>query len=225
VLTTTLSTTELTAYVAAQVTACCPDRTLRPGELAPHVARALERVERCFSRVIVKRFGGAGAAVFDHLNTDQYAMFLYLLSNTIFRNEGDLSAAAKVYALNKAMHGLDVFYEVALPDVFLFQHPVGTVLGRARYADYFAVYQRCSVGSNLDGETPVFEAGVTMFGDASAIGRCRIGADACFSVGARVMDGDVPADAVVFGQSPHAVFKPGARRVAARFFAREAGSA
>jgi serine O-acetyltransferase len=49
---------------------------------------------------------------------------------------------------------LDAFYEVELPDVFAFQHPVGTVLGRGRYGNYFFVYQRCSVGANVAGRYP-----------------------------------------------------------------------
>ena len=117
-LTTTLPAPHLSAYVAAQLTAFFPDRPLAARDVGAHVAHALERAEHCFSRVIVKRFGGDGAASFDHLNTDQYAMFLYLLSNTIFRAEGDPAVAAKVYALNKALHGLDVFYEIELPEVF-----------------------------------------------------------------------------------------------------------
>jgi serine O-acetyltransferase len=222
VLETTLPAPRLSAYVAAQLTAFFPDRALAAADLAPHVAAALDRVEHCFSRVVVKRFGESGAATFDHLNTDQYAMFLYLLSNSVHRAAGDPSLAAKLYALNKALHGIDAFYEVTLPDVFVFQHPVGTVLGRAHYADYFAVYQRCAVGSNLDGDMPVFDPGVTMFGGSAVIGRCHVGADACLSVGARVMDVDVPAGSLVFGHSPHLTFKPARRDIGARFFDRHA---
>ena len=37
----------------------------------------------------------------------------------------------KLFLLNKALHGCDIYYEVALPSVFLLVHPLGTVLGRA----------------------------------------------------------------------------------------------
>ncbi len=63
--------------------------------------------------------------------------------------------ADKAYALNKALHALDAFYEVELPDVFAVQHPVGTVLGRATYSDYFICYHNCTVGANLDNDYPV----------------------------------------------------------------------
>ena len=55
-------------------------------------------------------------------------------------------------------------HEVELPDIFLFSHPLGTILGRARYANYFLVYQHCTIGSNLDGIYPTFGEGVAMFG-------------------------------------------------------------
>src|SRR5437588_860224 len=86
---------------------------------------------------------------------------------TPVRQVGDPRLAACVYGLNKALHGLDVFYEVELPTIFAFQHPVGTVLGRAHYSNYLLVYQRCTVGSTLSGESPTFEPGVVLFGGSS----------------------------------------------------------
>jgi serine O-acetyltransferase len=129
-------------------------------------------------------------------------MFLYLLSNTLFRMDERPALASKVYALNKALHGIDVFYEVELPDIFLFQHPVGTVLGRATYRDYFCAYQRCSVGANLDDVYPTIGKGVVMYGGSSIIGASRIGDNCLFSLGATVIDAEVPSGSVVFGTSP-----------------------
>jgi serine O-acetyltransferase len=214
-----LSTDALGAYVAAQVSTWFPDRTVTTAELRPHLTRALERTEYCFSRVSVKYFARDGQPWFNHLHTDQYAMFLYLLSNTVHRAEGDPALAGKVFGLNKALHAVDAFYEVALPDVFFFQHPVGTVLGRATYGNYFAVYQRCSIGSNMEGDAPVLGDGTVLFGGAGVIGRCRVGDNAWLSVNAIVMDRDVPADSLVFSQSPNNVIKPAHKRVVNRFFA------
>jgi serine O-acetyltransferase len=199
---TSLGPDELAAYVASQLSAFFPDERVAGAELASAVAGALERSERCFSSVRRKYFLREDRTVFDHLNTDQYAMFLYLLSNTLFRTDERPALAAKVYALNKALHGIDVFYEVELPDIFLFQHPVGTVLGRATYGDYFCAYQRCSVGANLDDVYPTIGKGVVMYGGSSIIGSSRIGDNCLFSLGAAVIDAEVPSDSVVFGTSP-----------------------
>lgn len=213
-----LSTPDLAAYLARQVTAFFPDRSLAATGLAPYVGRGLERLEHCFSRLRLKYFDAAGQPRFDHLHTDQYAMFLYFVANSIYRMEGDRNVAAKVYALNKALHSLDAFYEVELPEVFALQHPVGTVLGRAAYGNYFLAYQRCSVGSNLRGEYPRLGEGVVMFGGSAVVGNCRIAGNCWLSVGTIVMDQDVPAASVVFGRSPRLIVKPTHRDVVREMF-------
>lgn len=53
------------------------------------------------------------------LYSDQYAMFLYLLSNTIHRRTDWQSLCDKLFFLNKALYGIDAFYEVEFPDIFL----------------------------------------------------------------------------------------------------------
>ena len=212
---------QLAQYVTRQLDAVIPeDNGSNARRLLPDVMGALERLEYCFSRINLKYFCDAGQARFDHLHTDQYAMFLYLLSNQIHRNGGAPRTAARLYALNKALHGLDVYFEVQLPDIFAFQHPVGTVLGRGTYGDYFFVYQRCSVGANLEGQYPTLDQGVVMFGGSSIIGACQVAANSWLSVGAVVMDGDVPANSVVFGHAPHLVFKPTTRNVVRDMFLR-----
>ena len=209
---------DLATYVANQITHFFPDRGLGSGELEPFLSNCLERVEHCFSRVKVKYFERAGEACFDHLHTDQYAAFLYLLSNTVHHDAGDPKIAAKLYALNKALHGVDIYFEVDLPSVFALQHPVGTVLGRAKYGNFFYVYQRCSVGSGVDGESPVIGNGVVMYGGSSIIGRCTVGSNCLLSTGTLAMDASIPDGSVVFGSSPHLVIKPGTRRMADQLF-------
>lgn len=216
---TSLGPDELAAYVASQVGAFFPDERVDAAQLARPLARALERAEHCFSNVGRKYFAQDDRTVFNHLNTDQYAMFLYLLSNTVFRMEESPSIAAKVYALNKALHSIDAFYEVELPDVFLFQHPVGTVLGRATYGDYFCAYQRCSVGASLDGAYPTIGRGVVMYGGSAIIGAARIGDNCLLSVGTTVMDADIPSNSVVFGASPGLSVRSTSRDVVRDIFA------
>lgn len=212
---------ELAAYVARQLNAFYPDRELRPADLSAAVDGALARTARCYRELRTKYFEDGGESVFNHLHTDQYAMFLYFVANSIFRMRGDLGIASKVYALNKALHGIDVFYEVELPSVFCFQHPVGTVLGRARYGDYLFVYQRCSVGSSVAHDYPTLGRGVVMFGGAGVIGKCVLGDNVWLSVNATVVDGVVPNDSIVFGQSPNLVVKPAKRDVVRDLFGRE----
>ena len=216
---TSLGSDDLAAYVASQVSAFFPDDRVDAGQLDRPLARALERAEHCFSHVRRKYFVQDDRTVFNHVNTDQYAMFLYLLSNTLFRMEESPSLAAKVYALNKALHSIDAFYEVELPDIFLFQHPVGTVLGRATYGDYFCAYQRCSVGANLDDVYPVIGRGVVMYAGSAIIGASRIGDNCLLSLSATVMDAEIPPNSVIFGASPELSVRSTSRDVVRDIFA------
>lgn len=213
-----LSPTDLAAYVAGQVSYLFPDRDITGHSLDIYVENALARVEYCFSHIKRKYFFDGEQAYFDHLHTDQYAMFLYFLGNTIYRMEGDLSLASKVYALNKSLHAIDAFYEVELPDIFAFQHPVGSVLGRGKYSNYFYVYQRCSIGANLYDVYPTLGEGVIMFGGSAVIGNCTIGNNCWLSVGTIIMDSDVPSNSIVFGHSPNTAIKATKRNVVKDMF-------
>ena len=206
----TLSKTDFSTYIARQLGHFFPDETVAPAALEPAVGEALDRMGYCLARLRGKYFEQGR---FDHLHTDQYAMFLYFVGRALFVRRDDPTLAAKLYALNKALHSLDAFYEVELPDVFLFSHPLGTILGRARYSNYFVVYQHCTVGSNLDGTYPTLGEGVAMYGGSAIIGDCTIGANTALSYGTVIMEENVPGNSVVFGRSPSLIVKPSRRNV------------
>jgi len=213
-----LTNAELSAYVTSQLNIFFPDRNLRVDELRPFIDLAIDRTEHCFSRVNDKYFNNGRETLFDHLHSDQYAMFLYYLCNTIWRREGDLRIASKVYCLNKALHAVDVFYEVQLPDIFLLVHPLATVLGRGQYGDYFVAYQRCTVGANPSHEFPILEEGVVLYGGSVLVGRCHIQRNCRIAAGSIVMDLAIPPDRVVFGTHPDVRTKPSTQDVLARNF-------
>ena len=212
-----LPSAALADYVGAQLHAFFPEEA-GLNDLATVMADALERVEACFSRIGAKGFRDAAGAVFNHRHTDQYAIFLYYLANSAFRRFGDHPLAEKAYALNKALHALDAFYEVELPDVFLLVHPVGTVLGRATYGNYFCSYQNVTVGGNLDDAHPVFGEGVVLYGGSRIIGAVEIGENSLVSAGAIVMDRQLPPGSVVFGQHPNIGHRPNIRSVIGDIF-------
>ena len=194
-----LDTSTLTKYVVQQLNNVLPDSTVDSNILLPFVKRAMERVEHCFSKIKNKYYFD-GNVLFNHLNTDQYSAFLYYLSNTIWQVEKDNTLAGKVYCLNKALHCLDAFYEVDLPDIFRFIHPVGTVLGRGKYSDYFLAYQRVTVGGNMQLEYPVLGKGVIMYGGSAVIGKCNIGDGCLLAFGTVVKDQDIPSNTTVAGK-------------------------
>jgi serine O-acetyltransferase len=207
-----LSKPDLVAYVARQLNTFFPDETLGRNRLVQHVDSALERTEYCFSHINDKYFYDDDGLCFNHLHTDQYATFLYYLSNCAFRDQHDVRLASKVYALNKALHAVELFYEHILPDIFHLQHPVGTVLGRANYSNYICVYQRCLVGGN-NGQLPSIGEGVVMFGGSAILGNCNVEGNCLLSVGTIVIDQDIPGNSIVFGRSPNTTIKPTRRNV------------
>lgn len=203
-----LSTDDLTDYIATQMETLFPDGfPVRP-QLKRYVITALERMEHCILRAALKGFHTKDGPRYHHLHTDQHAMFLYYLSNTVYAHGGPIPVMEKLYALNKALHGLDAFYEVELPSVFALVHPVGTVLGRATYGDYFCAYQNVSVGADLDDNHPTLGEGVVMYGGSKVIGKATVGDNCMISAGASVLGGEVPSGHVAFGQHPNVETKP-----------------
>lgn len=124
------------------------------------------------------------------------------------RGGGSYAICDKVYATAKAMSSADLFYQVELPDVFTFDHPLGSVMGRASYSNYFSFGQGCTVGNNK-GIYPSFGESVFMLSDSKVIGDCKIGSDVIVSAGAYVKGVDIPSGSIVFGQSPNLVVKTG----------------
>ena len=172
----------LCLYVAGQLNAFFPDRKpVLPDFLRSVLPHALERVDFCFSHIADRYFFDGERVLFSHLHGDQYGMFLYFLSNTLYRMGEDTAVCAKIFALNKTLHGVDAFYEVSLPDVFRWVHPLGTVLGRGCYSDYFLVYQRCGIGSNKEvypklGKFCSMHPGSSILGDCVVGDHCELGA-------------------------------------------------
>jgi hypothetical protein len=103
-----------------------------------------------------------------------------------------------IFLLNKAIHGIDAFYEVELPDIFLFIHPIGTVLGRGKYNDYLIVYQRCGVGSNHD-LYPILGKYVTMHPGSSVLGNSKIGDRCSLAAESMIVDKNLEEGSVYFG--------------------------
>lgn len=192
---------DLTRYVSRQIHSITPDADHTEERLSAYVEEALERVYDSFRNIKRKYYQEGGDVVFNHLNTDHWASFLYLLSNTVHRAGGDEALAARVFVLNKALNGVDAFYGISLPQTFLFVHPVGTVLGNAKYGDYFVVYQNCGIGATESGY-PTFGDGVVFYAKSACLGGCQVGSNVVFAANAFNIGVDVPSDSVFLGAFP-----------------------
>jgi len=194
-----LSLEALCALTAHQINGLWPDPEPLSGTNLQSFGRAsFERLEHCFSRVNNRYFFDGKDVVFDHLHGDQYAMWLYFLSNQMYRDSAPETWSKKVFLLNKALHGCDIFYEVMLPSIFLLVHPLGTVLGRGEYSDYFIAYQRCGIGSNHD-VYPRLGPHVTLRPGSAVLGRSVLGANVTIATDSLVLDRDIDANTTYFG--------------------------
>lgn len=209
----------LSAYVSKQLTVFFPDGCSPPvGVLHPCASEALERTRLCFTGIEKSKFRDGDRVMFNYLHPDHYAMFLYLLANTVSRHDRGNPLAFRLYYLNKVLHGLDAYPDIELPEVFQFMHPVGTVLGHAKYGNHFCVYQGCSVGSGEDGVYPEIGDCVVLYARASVIGRSRIGNNVVIGAGAMVLDTDIPDDRVVLGAAENLNIRSNSRHVLERRF-------
>lgn len=164
---------------------------------------AIDRLYSCFIHIKKPYFFENNKVVFNYLHGDHYAMYLYLLCNTIWKLDKNEKLASKIFLLNKALHGVDAFYGVDLPEIFLFVHPLGTVLGRAEYSDYFVVYQNCNVGANENLIYPLFKGETLLYSKATIIGNCKVGSNTVFGANSFVMDTNIISDSTVVGSYPH----------------------
>lgn len=203
----------LADYVAAQLDAFFPDRRggTRAG-IARDIDEALHRLNVCINAV---RWWKEDE--FDYLHSSQHCIFVYYLSNTIWKNRQDKALCTKLFGLNKALHGFDCFYDNPLPDRFFIGHSVGIVLARTTFDDYLVLYQGCTVGKN-HGAAPVLGRGVVLYPHSAIIGNCNIGPGTIVGQGSSVIDADTPGDCYVFSNGGELVLKKAKRNVLADIF-------
>lgn len=178
-----------------------------------HMPEALERLERCVASVAIWRPGH-----FDILHSSQYCIFLYYLSNTIWRREGASVLCAKLFLLNKQLNAIDLFYEIEMPEVFFIGHSVGIVLAKATYGNYLVLYQNSTVGKN-HGVAPVLEDGVILYPNTAVIGGSRVRRHSVISQGVSVIDRETEAERIAFqGAGNELVFREMKRPLLPDFF-------
>lgn len=167
---------------------------------------ALRRTEICFSRIANRYYSQDGQTYFSPYHSGQNAIFLYYLSNTIGNMDKECSLSDRIYYLNKCLNSFDLFYQVQMPTVFFADHPVGSVIGRASYGEFFSFSQNCTVGNN-HGIYPEIGKHVLMFANSMIIGNSKIGDYVAVSANSYIKDENIPPCSIVFGRSPDLIIK------------------
>lgn len=189
---------DFTAFTVKQLNNLFPDgHPVRRGDIRRSFDTATERTANCFRHVSLRGYAIDGVPCLNHLHSDQYAVYLWFLSNAVWTDTQHEAIANKLFCLNKALHGFSCLYDTALPDRFILLHATGTVLGKAQYGDRFVAAQGCTVGAH-HGCYPVLGCDVALLPGAAIVGECRIGDRVSVGIGATVYGQDVPDDSVVF---------------------------
>lgn len=201
----TISAKDICSVIARQINNMIPDiDQVSESHLIPYVQTALTKLFECFKGINNKYYNENGNVFFNHLHSDHYCTFLYLISSTAYKSN-DTILATKLFLLNKYLHGLDLYFSVKLPEVFMLVHPVGSVIGNADYGNKIVFYQNCSIGSVFkDGKYiyPKFGENIVLYSRTSVIGECTIGNNVIFGANTFVIKSDVPDNSIVTGSSP-----------------------
>lgn len=170
------------------------------------IIASLEKCKYNFRGNRNKYYYNNGNLVFNPFNTVQYSIFLYYMSSLLYEEYDNEDLASRVYFLNKLFTGTDLFYAIKLPNIFGMQHPVGAVMGRAVYSDYFYFYQNMTVGGNKN-KYPKIEKNVILFANATVLGNSHIGSNCLISANTYVKDETIPSNAIIYGSSPNLIIK------------------
>ena len=126
---------DLYEYVKKQLDFFYPDKYVFEGtDVKVAFDLALERLENCFKFITFPAYcNQKGQTFFSHLHSDQYAQFLYFLSNSLWTGFENRIICDKLINLNKTLNGFFFSYKGKLPDVFFFGHPDSRIRDRNRH--------------------------------------------------------------------------------------------
>lgn len=204
---TSMSNSQICDLLIRQLNGLFPLDDSEKNAIDVFIPETIARCENSFSKVRNKYYCDSDEAKFDPLHGCQWAFFLYSISR-LMHLAGKSSICDKIYALGRALSGADLYYDVELPEIFTFDHPLGAIMGRAHYSNYFSFGQGCTVGNN-HGIYPSFGESVFMLSDSKVIGNTTVGDNVIISANAFIKDEVIPSGSIVFGQSPNLIVKEG----------------
>ena len=203
---TSLTRVELAYYLKKQLSNFFPDKK-EYDIIDTIIEKTLQRVEYNFKHIKLNYFWKNDNVYFNHLNADQYAVFIYYASNVAFEEFENEELASKLFYLNKILHGFHCMYNTKLPDIFLLIHGNGIVLGKAQYGNFFVAMHGVTVGSNSKWESPILGERVVMYPHSTLLGKSIISARTCFSNGSLLSDFDTKENSLIIGKSPELIIK------------------
>lgn len=208
---TSLNRNELNNYVIKQLENYIPDGyQVDKKILDDGIDIALLRCEKCFMHILLPGYRDEEGAVFSHLHMDQYASFIYFLSNTIWEKYQEKNLCDKLLNLNRILNGFFLSYKCEMPEIFILAHPVGSVIGNAKYSNGLYISQNVTINThtNENGELDL-QIGKYCFLAAGAkiIGGKKIGDRVSIGVNSLVYDEEIADDTVVKNMNGEMIFQ------------------
>lgn len=204
-----LAKDDFKTYVLTQTDHMFPDKVMPSNDTLFNKAfdLAIDRTFHCFKHINMPAYNVGGLTKLSHLHSDQYTMFLWFLSNSIWCEYEDETYAQKFFYLNRALNSFVCMYDAELPEIFLILHGVGTMLSKATYSNFFVVCQGVTVGAR-HGVYPVIGKGVSLLPNSSVIGRVNIGDGVSVGAHCMIYEQNIDSSSVVFNDSgPNKVSK------------------
>ncbi len=193
---------ELKEYLSRQLDYFTPDGyKLEGADTESALDLALERLEHCMLHINFRHYSQDGQVNFQHLYSDQYSQFLYFYANSLWKLSQNKPLCDKMIVLNKSLNGILCPYTVELPDIFLFLHPIGTIVGNAVFSDYLVIMQNVTVNfaDGSDGLEPLrIGKGVTLSAGCKIIGNKRIGDRSSIGTNTVIYNQEVGDDMIAY---------------------------
>ncbi len=181
---------------------------LRLESVRAEVSEVYPILRRQFSRIRSRYFFDNESPVIRVAHNAQFTIFLYWLSREVIASGRKLDTD-RIYTLLRVVSGVDIYYEVSLPALWGCDHPLGSVIGRAEFADdaTFFFSQNCNTGNN-NGVYPKVRGNLLMLPNSSLLGDTEVTGNVIMSNGACAIDAGKLSDCIVFGRSPELTTKP-----------------
>jgi serine O-acetyltransferase len=180
---------------------------LRLDDVVAEVQPIYPRLAELFSHMRNKYFRDENGPVLRTAHNAQYTIFLYELSRAVFE-AGRRHHADRIYTLLRMVSSVDLFYEVKLPERWGCDHPLGSVIGRGKFAPEATLFfsQNCNIGNNRR-IFPEIAGNLHMAGNSSLLGKTRVTGNVYLANGACAIDAGDLSDCFVFGRSPKLTLK------------------
>lgn len=168
------------------------------------------------SNLSIKYYSNLDQGIIDFKFLDHYLIFCYRMANYlhIIGNTNDLADA--IYYSSRIRTSTDLYFTAKIGSYFMPVHSIGAIIdSHAVYGKLLKVYDGVHIGPyNINGisaenwKHPKIGDGVTLLANSSVYGITEIGDNVIVSIGATIINENIPPNCIVMGSSPNLKILP-----------------